>query len=387
MHRIESLGAARLVLSLLLAATVGAQTFGEFTGRVADSSGAVIAGAKVTIINTATNVARATETNESGNYAVPFVNPGVYDLLAETDGFKAARQEAWTLQVGDLARVDFRLEIGVVTEVIEVEASAQMLQTSSTALGAVIEQKRIEDLPINGRNYLNLVKLSPNVAAETGAGGQANYRQGGERANQSISVSGQQYNRFTLDGIENTDPNFNTFVVRPSVDALREFKFQTGVYSAEHGKSTSQINVTTRAGTNQFHSSFFEFLRNDKIQARPWLRDGDKNPFRRNQFGFTVAGPVLKNKLFFMTNYEASVLQVKRPGREKRAPVAVEGAWRGVLGSEEQAVHTRASAGRAGGSGCPKRSARKRVSSRPAKRRMTATRASLWDLPFATRRW
>ena len=198
-----------------------AQTFREFTGRVADSTGAVIAGAKVTITNVATNVSRVTETNEAGNYTVPFVGPGVYDLQAETEGFKTALQEDRTLQVGDVARVDFSLEIGVVTEVIEVEAGAQMLQTSSTALGDVIEQRRIVDLPINGRNYLNLVKLSTNVSAEMGSGGQANSRQGGERANQPISVSGQrqQYSRFTLDGIENTDPNFNAFVVRPSGDA------------------------------------------------------------------------------------------------------------------------------------------------------------------------
>ena len=320
-------GAACLALALLVSATAGAQTFGEFTGRVSDATGAVIAGAKVTITNTATNVARETETNESGNYTVPFVNPGVYDLQAETDGFKAALQENWTLQVGDVARVDFTLEIGVVTEVVEVEAGAQMLQTSSTALGTVIEQQRIVDLPINGRNYLNLVKLSPNVAAEMGAGGQANSRQGGERANQAISVSGQrqQYNRFTLDGVENTDPNFNTFVVRPSVDALQEFKVQTGVYSAEYGKSTSQINVTTRAGTNEFHGSVFEFLRNDKIQARPWLRDGDKNPFRRNQFGFTVAGPVLKNKLFFMANYEGFRQRIQRIRRSTVADAAMRG--------------------------------------------------------------
>lgn len=313
--------------ALLLALPAGAQTFGEFTGRVADATGAVIAGARVTITNAATNVARETETNESGNYTVPFVNPGVYDVQAEADGFKAARQEAWTLQVGDVARIDFTLEIGVITEVIEVEAGAQMLQTSSTALGAVIEQRRIVDLPINGRNYLNLVKLSPNVSAEMGSGGQANSRQGGERANQPISVSGQrqQYNRFTLDGIENTDPNFNTFVVRPSVDALQEFKVQTGVYSAEYGKSTAQINVTTRAGTNEFHGTVFEFLRNDAIQARPWLQDGPKNPFRRNQFGFTVAGPVVQNKLFFMANYEGFRQRIQRIRRSTVADAAMRG--------------------------------------------------------------
>ncbi|MCG8650106.1 MAG: carboxypeptidase-like regulatory domain-containing protein, partial [Pirellulales bacterium] len=265
-----------------------AQTFGEMNGTVTDASGAVIAGAKVTVTNVATGVSREVETNEVGNFNVPFLNPGVYDLRAELEGFKTATQSGLILEIGDVKRVNFALEIGAVTEVVEVEAGAQMLQTSDTSLGTVIEQQRIVELPLNGRNYLQLVALGTNVTAEMGAGGQANSRQGGERANQALSIGGQrqQYNRFTLDGVENTDPNFNTFVIRPSVDALQEFKLQTGVYSAEFGKGASQINVTTKSGGNQFHGTVFEFLRNDKIQARTWQQHGDKDPFRRNQFGF-----------------------------------------------------------------------------------------------------
>jgi hypothetical protein len=290
-----------------------AQTFGEIAGSVTDPSGAVIAGATVTVTNRATNVSRQVETNAQGSYNVPFLNPGVYNLKAELEGFKIAAVNNRVLEVGDVQRVDFVMELGAVTEIIEVQAGAQMLQTADTSLGTVIDQQRIIELPINGRNYLNLVKLAPNVAAEQPAGGQANSRQGGSRANQSIAISGQrmQFNRYTLDGVENTDPNFNTFVVRPSVEALQEFKVQTGVYSAQFGKATSQINVTTRAGGNEFHGTLFHFLRNDKIQARPWnfqrQPDGSespKNPFRRNQFGFTTTGPIIKNRLFFMVNYE-----------------------------------------------------------------------------------
>jgi hypothetical protein len=155
-------------------------------------------------------------------------------------------------------------------------------------------------------NYLNLVKLSPNVSSEMASGGQADSRQGGERANQSISIAGQrqQFNRYTLDGVENTDPNFNTFIIRPSVDAIQEFKVQTGVYSAEFGKSSSQVTVTTKGGTNEFHGTAYEFLRNDAIQARTWGQHGDKDPFRRNQYGFTATGPVVKNRVFFMGNFE-----------------------------------------------------------------------------------
>jgi hypothetical protein len=304
------------LLAILLFGTasgVYSQTYGEITGTVTDPSGAAIGNAVVVITNLSTNQVRQAITEDAGNYTIPFLVPGRYKIEAKSQGFKAGIAADRTLQVGDVMRVDFALEVGAVTESVEVAASAEMLQTANTATGTVIEQKRIVELPLNGRNYLQLVRLSPNVSAEMPAGGQANGRQGGERSNQALSIAGmrQQYNRFTLDGVENTDVNFNTFIVRPSVDALQEFKVQTGVYSAEFGRSPSQINVNTKPGTNDFHGVLFEFLRNDAIQARPWLQTGDKNPFRRNQFGFTVDGPVLipkllngKDKLFFMANYE-----------------------------------------------------------------------------------
>ena len=312
---------AGLLLLLFGSFTAGnSQTFGEITGTVTDSSGAIVAGASVTVTNTATRVERRVETNDVGNYSVPFLNPGSYDITAQVAGFKVATRFGLILQVGDVARVNFTMEVGAVTETVQVAGGAVLLQTESTALGTVIERQRIVELPLNGRNFLQLVRLSPNVSAEQGSGGQADSRQGGERANQSISIAGQrqQYNQFTLDGVENTDPNFNTFVVRPSVEALQEFKVQTGVYSAEFGKATSQINATTRAGTNDFHGSFFEFLRNDAIQAKRW-NVNQKNPFRRNQYGFTFAGPLLKDKLFFMTNWEGLK---DRTSREARSTVA-----------------------------------------------------------------
>jgi len=247
------LGLIAFAMTLSSLAPLFGQTFGEFQGTVADPSGAVIAGAKVSVTNTSTGATREVETNASGSYNVPFLNPGVYNITAELEGFSTAQVSNRILEVGDVQEVNLTLTIGAVTEVIEVQAGAQMLDTSDTAIGTVIDQERIVELPINGRNYLNLVKLSPNVAAEQPAGGQANSRQGGERANQSISIAGQrmQYNRYTLDGVENTDPNFNTFVVRPSVDALQEFKVQTGVYSAQFGSAArSATSVSTKSATN-----------------------------------------------------------------------------------------------------------------------------------------
>lgn len=316
-------------VALLAAAVSSAQTFGEITGTVSDATGASVVGADVTVTNVATNQSRQARTNEAGLYTVPFLIPGTYDVEVKMEGFRTATRKGLVLEVGDVARVDVSLEVGAVTESVEVVAGAELLQTESTAVGTVIENKRIVDLPLNGRNYLQLVRLTPHVSAEMASGGQADGRQGGERANQSISVAGQrlEFNHFTLDGVENTDVNFNTFVIRPSVDALQEFKVQSGVYSAEFGRATAQINVTTRPGSNDFHGALFEFHRNDDLDAKEWRKTGEKNPFVRNQYGFTLGGPVLipkifngKNRLFFMANYEGTR---DRKSTERRASVAI----------------------------------------------------------------
>jgi hypothetical protein len=151
-----------------------------------------------------------------------------------------------------------------------------------------------------------LVALSPNVTTEGGAGGSSGL-QGGERSRTSISIAGQrlEYNRYTLDGVENTDVNFNSYVIQPSIDAVQEFKVQTGVYSAEFGRATSQISATTKSGSNQFHGTAFEFLRNNVFDAKEWRQNGPQNPFRRNQFGFTLGGRLIRDRLFFMSNFEA----------------------------------------------------------------------------------
>jgi Carboxypeptidase regulatory-like domain len=295
-----------ILLGLLAALPLCAQN-AEITGTVADQSGAVIAGAKVTVTNTATNTVREVETGETGNFTVPFLTPGIYNVRSELEGFSTATRTGVELQVGATARINFAMEIGNITEQIEVVASGEMLQTEGTAVGTVIENKRIVELPLNGRNYLQLVALSPNVTAEQRPAFTATGRQGGERAQQAFSVAGQRnaFIHYTLDGIENTDPNWNLFVFRPSIDALQEFKIESGVYSAEYGRNPGQINATTKSDTNELHGTLFEFLRNNVLDAREWNQAYEqRNPFRRNQFGATVTGPIVKDKLFFMANYE-----------------------------------------------------------------------------------
>jgi len=289
------------------AAVAFPQTFGEITGTISDSAGAVVAGANITVINTATSQTRQVTTNETGNFTVPFVPPGLYQIRVEKQGFKAATRGDVRVQVADSVRVNFTIEVGSVSESIEVQGGTPLLSTENATVGTVIDNRRIVELPLNGRNYLQMVALSPNVSTEQGAGGEAAARKGGTRTEKSISVAGSrnQFNHYTLDGLENTDMSYNLYALQPSIDALQEFKIETGVYSAELGRGAVQINVATKAGSNEFHGAVFEFLRNDAFDAKEFGQVGEKNPFLRNQFGFTLSGRVIRDKLFFMSNFES----------------------------------------------------------------------------------
>ncbi len=299
-----------LTLSLFaaLASPSAAQNFGEITGTVTDSSAAAINGATVTITNTATNQVRRLTTNEAGNYTLPYLVPGPYTVQAGAPNFKSAIQKDIDLQVGAVKRVDLSLQLGAVTESIEVTSASSQIASENAAIGTVIETKRIAELPLNGRDYLQLVKISPNVTFGMGASAEAAVRVGGDRAAESIAVAGQriEFNYYTLDGVSNVDTTYNLFEVRPSIDALQEFKVLTGVFSAQYGRATSQVSVTTKPGSNEFHGTAFEFLRNSALDARNWNQTGSlKNPFRRNQYGFTLGGRLIRDKLFFMSNFES----------------------------------------------------------------------------------
>jgi hypothetical protein len=312
------------VLGAMLALSLPgfAQTFGQVTGVVTDPSGSIILGATVTVINSQTNVARTTTTNSAGNYAFPALQPGVYNVKAEMQGFQGEVREGVELQVEQIARIDFHLRIGAVTQTVEVAGGAPLLTTESATVGTVIDNDRIVGLPLNGRSFTQLIALSPNVAYNSVAnGGQASARQGGDRSTQEIFVAGarREYMNFTLDGVENTDPGFNTYAVLPSIDALQEFKVEAGVYPAEFGHYQIQVNVSTLSGTNQIHGTLFDFVRNDAFDALPYdftSKPLTSSPFKWNQYGYTLGGPIWipkvvngRNRLFFMSNYEGFNLQ------------------------------------------------------------------------------
>jgi hypothetical protein len=314
-----------VLLLAMLAIAGNAQTHGEITGIVTDSAGANVQGATVTTSNAATGATRVAVSNDAGVYRFPALPPGSYSLRIEARGFKAAAIQEVQVQVEQTVRLDVSLEVGQVSEVVAITGSAPLLSQESTTVGTVIENKRIVDLPLNGRNFLQLVATAPNVSFGFQNAGQAGSRQGGTRAQQNISVAGQRsyFNRFTIDGVENTDVNFNTPIILPSIDALQEFKVQTGVFPAEFGRASTQINVSTKSGTREYHGTLFEFHRNDIFDARSYdftgqrPKNSPKEAFRWNQYGFVLGGPVWlpkklfgplgyenKERIFFLTNFE-----------------------------------------------------------------------------------
>ncbi len=323
-------------LAILLATQGFAQTFGEISGLVTDTTDAVIPGAKVTVTNSATHLVRITNTNADGLYTLPSLPPGVYDIEVQKDGFRLELRSSIELQVQQGARIDFKLTPGSISEKIEVTASAPLLDTENATVGTVIENKRIVDLPLNGRSFISLISLSPNITAgQTANTAYSTGRGGTDRETVSLSVAGmrQGYTYYTLDGMPNQDIDWNTYAFLPSIDALEEFKVQTGVYSAEFGRETAQVNVSTKSGTNAYHGTLFEFLRNNDLDARPFAftnRVPASAPFKWNQFGFTLGGPISipklfngKDRLFFMSNYEGYRLRDQTQTVYTTAPTAM----------------------------------------------------------------
>jgi len=295
-----------------LAAPAHAQATGTVTGVATDDSGAVMPGVTVTVTNTATNQVRTVVTGSDGFYNVTLLPPGRYDVKATLAGFKTVIREGITVEVESTSRVDLKLAVGRVEENVTVSLDAPLVETSSATLGVVIEQKKILDLPLNGRNFAQLAMGLPGVTAAPAAlGGAAGDATPGGfgAATAGFSVNGQrnQSNNFLLDGASNND-TFNTgFVLRPPPDAIQEFKILTHSYSAEYGRNSgSVVNVVTRAGSNAVHGAAWEFNRDDALQARNFFASPTqpKPKLKQNQFGGSLGGPLQRNKMFAFGYYE-----------------------------------------------------------------------------------
>ncbi len=283
---------------------------GTILGTVSDASGSVMGNAKVTVINEGTGFTRTVTSDSNGDYTVPQLPTGRYTVTSEMTGFKAMALSNVELGVDQRVRIDLKLEVGAMTESVSVEATAPLLQTSSSELGTTVTHEQIEALPLNGRNFVNLTRTVPGVLRGIpgsnidGAGSLA------WRASASFSANGQRArdNNFMLDGVDNNETWLQTVVIFPSVDALDEFKMQTSTYSAEYGRSLGGVvNLQIKSGTNTLHGSGFEFHRNDAFDANNFFnnRAGRKKPdFKQNQFGGTLGGPIFKDRTFFFADYQ-----------------------------------------------------------------------------------
>lgn len=295
---------------------------GAIDGRITDASGAILPGVEVTITNESTAQARVVVTNESGLYNVPLLVSGTYSVQASLPGFKTEVRRGVIVEVDRNARVEIQLEVGEISEKIEVTADAPLVQVDSSALGQVIDAQRVAQLPLNGRDFLQLASLTPGVQPVS-EGSNLSTQSG------SVNVNGARevFNNFMLDGIDNNDSGPAQLVIVPSVDSIQEFKVQTSNYSAEYGRSAGGlINVSTKSGSNSFHGSVYEFLRNSAMDARNFF-DNPSQPklaFKRNQFGATLGGPIAQNKTFFFGAYERTVIRQPQSATARVPPAA----WR-----------------------------------------------------------
>ena len=301
------IGVAFVVAMLTAENYLRAQTAtGTILGTVRDEKGAVVPGVAVTATVEATNTKRETVSSDTGDYSFPLLPAAQYDINAEISGFKRTTVENIELQVGQTARVDLVLQIGQISDQVTVTGGAPVVQTEEASVGSVIDSHSVTELPLNGRQFLQLTLLVPGVNPGSPGGRQRTERGTMESA---ISVNGarENANRYLLDGTLNTDPNFNIFVISPNVDSIQEFKVQTADYGAQFGSQAgAQINIVTRSGTNAFHGTAYEFLRNEKLDAKNYFDRGDRPipPFKQNQYGFTLGGPVLRDRTFFFGSFE-----------------------------------------------------------------------------------
>ena len=276
-------------------------------GVVTDPSGAFVPGVSITVTNVATGVSQTVQTNERGFYLVTFLRPGTYKVEAAMAGFNPVTRQNLNLDVEQAARVDFALQVGSVTQTLDVSAAAALIESETSTVGQVMSNRTVVELPLNGRNYLQLAKLTAGVTTARGTRGEG---QG------VFSTSGQHGTQtsYSLDGVDNKarmtggPVGTEAQMVTPSIDSIAEFKVVTNNNSAEYGFRTGgTVIISTKGGTNQLHGVLYEFLRNDKADATNFFSVGKpKPPYRQNEFGGTAGGPVLKNRTFFFASYEGT---------------------------------------------------------------------------------
>ena len=310
-HNSSRLLPAALLLALLALPAWTQVERARIIGTVKDQTGAVIPGATITITNVLTNISQTTATRADGTYESVPLRIGEYRIEAAQSGFKRMVREGVVLQIQQTAVVDLIMELGGITQEVSITATAPLLTPTEATQGQVIDNQKMVDLPLNGRDYIQLALISAGTNYSAPGARTAGFSGSGMRATQ---------NNYLLDGLDNNNYQIATQgrqgeTVKPGVDAIQEFKVMTNSYSAEYGRATGAVvNVSLKSGTNDLHGTAFEFLRNEKLDAKNFFDNPEepKPPFKRNQYGFSLGGPVRKNQTFFFGDYEASRIRESR---------------------------------------------------------------------------
>src|ERR1700728_3660414 len=313
-----------IAVSLLFSALLSAQSVsGRIVGRIADPTGAVLAGAKVTLINDATGQHRDALTNGSGDYTFVEVAPGTYTVQFELTGFKKNVQKNVIVDVNQVVTLNSTLQIGGSQETVEVTSEAPQVDTSSTQLGAVINDRSVNELPLNTRDTYQFLQLQPGVQAQLGSSGSLF---AGSSDAGSVSVNGgrTRANNFSVNGGDRHDQFVNTPTIQPTPDAVEEFRVITNTFDAEYGRNSgSVVNVITKSGGNTFHGNLYEYFRNTVLDARGYP-DTTKPQLNQNQFGGTFGGPIKKDRTFFFLSYEGRRIRDGVPGQLLNVPSTAE---------------------------------------------------------------
>src|SRR4051795_1388464 len=313
-----------LMLSLLLlmfAVSAFSQNAAKIVGTVSDQSGAAVVGATVTVKNTGLGVERTTQTNSTGSYEVPALPPGTYSVQVQMTGFETQVAKNLVLQVSQNSVQNFGLKVATTSEVVTVEATAPLIESTTITVGQTINQRTVQEIPLNGRHFVDLALLIPGTVTPPQNGfltaplrGQGSF---------AINTAGNREDtvNFQINGVNLNDMVQNQITFQPSINTVQEFKADNSTFSAEYGRNSGAIvNIATRSGTNQFHGEVFEYLRNDALDARNFFNFTSHKPppFKRNQFGFNIGGPLHlprfgegspsiysgKNRTFFFFSYE-----------------------------------------------------------------------------------
>jgi len=297
------------ILGLLTSPAFAQLTTADILGTVTDASGAVVPNASVTLINLGTNEQRTSQSNSSGDFSFTLLSVGHYSVTVKADGFQVSITKDLAVEAGDRARADVHLQLGSASTVVEVNASTPLLQADSATVSSTVTSMAVQDLPLNGRNFVQLVQLVPGANEGPGNGLSSGGRPDDRRTNAAgISVNGQDdtLNNWVVDGIDDNERIIGSIGVKPNVEGIQEITVQTNSYAPEAGRTAGGVmNIVTRSGTNQFHGSAYEFFRNDIFDGRNVFQTtGAKPELRQNQFGGSIGGPVIKDRTFFYFDYE-----------------------------------------------------------------------------------